>query len=1068
MPVPSNPSQLSGRAGGLPEKPPDPLGVQTRSRSRTPLKELSIRKSSNNYPEVIHAGFKLFAAADDPGLSKLGSVKPDQDSIGDIDVDNSASSNLNDSMGTDDPSSFVPASQVLNSDPMVKHGKNSAQGKPSFPDLECSGNIIFVTKDNLNDICANTAASVYEFMHKIYEGGVVAVSIKKLSQEFISSELVEAAMIAYLSRACISPEFVNIMKPFIAYHILNPVFEAKFSKLLSYEFKVKEMVDQVCLDSGKYVKRKELTGQEGIGGLLYSSDGLQSPFCSILGESVLGEIVVERQPGTGKKARSIVVDDIMEEKVNNNGSKVKQVDTQRKVVKILEAKGKSRKTAVNKDESGGDGGFQPMGSRFFALKNSLYNACFNIGRIVYGTEKPVTSRMVTKMIEVPVLNKEANEMEDDGNDAASNGSEPLTVKILKKRVCVRKSDKEILEDLKWKEQKIKEEKAELVNNVQGIELVNNDKMSGGVMMFKAGESKESTAVREKLMGIGKSSYAAATSGVKSKEFNDSIKFTPPTMMENGELVVLVEPSIVEKAKYVYNNSLYGYFVGSYVRLDFVRFNLYKMWKKFGIKDISSNGNGVFYFKFQSEGGMEEVLKAGPWIVNNIPLCLKKWEPAICLSKPEPKSVPVWVVLKNLPLELWNTEWICKVVSCIGNPITFDNATKFRCANSGGAGGFARVLVEIEVKEKFPDYVKTIYLKEGEMTNKEILIQVEYHGMPINCKHCKVFGHLYDKCSMRPMTEDEKKLHEDNQNKVGSSNGKTVNVDEDGFQQASKRFWNVRPPAKQQNNGSWQRNKGPARTNIGTQWQQSGRKVNYTQHTVVNPSTGQIHENLSGKKKDDARNIDKAGGVSYNASSGGIGKSGNFGLHQQGKFSHPKYVKVNNIGKNAVRGDQGVKIQNRFNGLEQLGEEDTMLNDVHKPEVENVPNRDKDSIPPLKEPKKIFLGVPLTVKQEAEVMVVFNKRVAPEVGVFGKWSDAQCRYFKWLCLDNDFVEGLKHMIKEDESMDEEVESETDESAKFLFKGIKGESAVRKNHAQAIGINGSVTAPVLSSPVVNSVF
>ncbi|KAK1406016.1 hypothetical protein QVD17_42273 [Tagetes erecta] len=901
-------------------------------------------------------------------------------------------------------------------------------------------------------------------MHKIYEGGVIAASIKNVSQEFISSELVEAAMLAFMSRACTSSEFVNIMKPFVSFHMLNPVFESKFGKLLSYEFKMKEDGGEDNMGNKKCVKRKDLMVHGGVGDLLYRADELQSPFCSIIGESVLGEIVIEKQPGTGKRAKSVMVDDIMDERISPGVQLEGQEKGQRRVIKILETNGKERKQSGKKAESVDDRSNKLVGGRFFALKNSLYNACFQLGKIVSGHEKSATSKMLTQVVEVPTRSKGVSEMEDDCNGFATNLNDLQSVDVVKKRVCVKKTGKEILDELKWREQKVKEGRAEVVKNTKIPEVVNKDVNPGGVMIFKAGETKEMTEERAKLMGIGKVSYAAATSGAKSKEFNDLIKYSPPAVLENGEMVVLVEPTIVEKAKTVYSNSLYGYFVGSYVRLDFVRFNLYKMWKKYGVKDISSNGNGIFYFKFQSVEGMEEVLKAGPWIVNNVPLCLNRWEPAICLSKPEPKSVPVWVVFKNLPLELWSTEWICKVASCIGKPITFDNATKFRCANSGGAGGFARVLVEVEVKDIFPESVKIIYLREGEMINKEVLIQVEYHGMPINCRHCKVFGHLFDKCSVRPMTEDEKKAHEINQKKVDSSKGKSVKVDEDGFQQPTKRFWNVRPPARQMNNGGWQRNKNQMKFGMGGQWQQSGKKFEYKQHTVVGSTSGQVYECLNEEKAEGVKSMGSYGGNASNSNGGNIGGSGNLGQHQQGKSSQQKYVKVNNKSKNVTKGDQGVKIQNRFNSLEHMGDDETDLCNLHRPDTVPISVKSVDGKPPTYEPKKLYLGVPLTVSQEAVVKAVFDKKLAPNVDIFMKWSNAQRRYFKWLCLDNNFEEGLKFMSKADELMEVEVESETDETARFLTKGVGGYSADNEDAFNDGDFDFSGSASVLGRTVV----
>lgn len=49
-----------------------------------------------------------------------------------------------------------------------------------------------------------------------------------------------------------------------------------------------------------------------------------------------------------------------------------------------------------------------------------------------------------------------------------------------------------------------------------------------------------------------------------------------------------------------------------------------MWSRFGLKEITDNGNGMNLFKFKDENGMNQVLSQGPWMVNSRPanVCAK--------------------------------------------------------------------------------------------------------------------------------------------------------------------------------------------------------------------------------------------------------------------------------------------------------------------------------------------------------------------------------------------------------------------------------------------------------------
>ena len=48
--------------------------------------------------------------------------------------------------------------------------------------------------------------------------------------------------------------------------------------------------------------------------------------------------------------------------------------------------------------------------------------------------------------------------------------------------------------------------------------------------------------------------------------------------------------------------------------------------------------------------MQGVIEDGPWLVEQKPLFVQKWEPGLCLYKPEPSRIPIWVRIFNIPLE----------------------------------------------------------------------------------------------------------------------------------------------------------------------------------------------------------------------------------------------------------------------------------------------------------------------------------------------------------------------------------------------------------------------------------
>ncbi|XP_035830787.1 uncharacterized protein LOC118480179 [Helianthus annuus] len=248
-------------------------------------------------------------------------------------------------------------------------------------------------------------------------------------------------------------------------------------------------------------------------------------------------------------------------------------------------------------------------------------------------------------------------------------------------------------------------------------------------------------------------FTASRSAVKgSEKEKDTLSYA--ATVDNGDKVAVIKPEKLAEAKKVYSAYLYGYFVGKDLPIGMVRYHLYKMWKKFGIMDISTNNNGIFFFKFRNKVGMINAVEKGPWLVNDIPLCIKKWEAGICLEKIEPSVIPLWVTIPNLSLELWNSESICSMLSCIGKPILFDKITTERCGLKEGPPGFARVLVEVGADNVLPEFVKAYYPEDDGNPAFIKEVRVAYQIKVKKCSVCKVFRHDFEACTKRILSEDE--------------------------------------------------------------------------------------------------------------------------------------------------------------------------------------------------------------------------------------------------------------------------------------------------------------------------
>jgi len=92
-------------------------------------------------------------------------------------------------------------------------------------------------------------------------------------------------------------------------------------------------------------------------------------------------------------------------------------------------------------------------------------------------------------------------------------------------------------------------------------------------------------------------------------------------------------------------------------------------QKWGVKfSYLAHESGWLVFKFESEDDLNQVFSAGPYFIFQRPLLLKVMPAFFDFGNEELNKIPVWVKLRNPPLELWNPQALGKILSKIGSPI----------------------------------------------------------------------------------------------------------------------------------------------------------------------------------------------------------------------------------------------------------------------------------------------------------------------------------------------------------------------------------------------------------------
>nr|GEZ04721.1 zinc knuckle CX2CX4HX4C [Tanacetum cinerariifolium] len=181
----------------------------------------------------------------------------------------------------------------------------------------------------------------------------------------------------------------------------------------------------------------------------------------------------------------------------------------------------------------------------------------------------------------------------------------------------------------------------------------------------------------------------------------------PTVIDDGHEYVIFDKELVNEGSRKRDLSACGYFVGYRMSIQELRYHLYRMWGKFRLKHILNNGNEVFVFKFDNLQRLS-VIDSEPWIVNNKPMVVQKWDSNVNLDRTEHKTLPLWVKLMNLPLKAWINMGLSALASRIGSPLIMDAMTTSMCNQGIGILGYAKVLVEVNADKGLVDHIDVMY------------------------------------------------------------------------------------------------------------------------------------------------------------------------------------------------------------------------------------------------------------------------------------------------------------------------------------------------------------------------
>ncbi|KAL0733085.1 hypothetical protein Bca4012_009295 [Brassica carinata] len=213
------------------------------------------------------------------------------------------------------------------------------------------------------------------------------------------------------------------------------------------------------------------------------------------------------------------------------------------------------------------------------------------------------------------------------------------------------------------------------------------------------------------------------------------KIANPTFLEDGTPVVQAPTSILLKTAEIWKDHIVAHFHGTCPPPGKIFADLNPVWEKFGdirVRMMLETSCLNFVPNVKSR---EWVLQVGYWQVDHCAVSVFPWSAEGSFQDLELRFAPTWVILKNVPTQLYSLDGISVVASAIGEQL---HTEKLRL--DPYHFGDTKVKVEIDLSVTPPHVVEV-----RDTQNNSVRIRIEYPKLPLKCCNCGKFGHLMNRC-----------------------------------------------------------------------------------------------------------------------------------------------------------------------------------------------------------------------------------------------------------------------------------------------------------------------------------
>ncbi|RID51920.1 hypothetical protein BRARA_H02553, partial [Brassica rapa] len=254
-------------------------------------------------------------------------------------------------------------------------------------------------------------------------------------------------------------------------------------------------------------------------------------------------------------------------------------------------------------------------------------------------------------------------------------------------------------------------------------------------------TKDTPLVSKETSPVTNKPVAEETPAPANKPVDEWKKGTPFTL-PSGEKCIKIPNSLIEKNKKSWESFVIGQFYSDPPAQSLIHNIVNGIWsKQYRDITVSKLEGFAFLFRIPHAGMRNHVINQRLWQIEGQTMFVANWEPGNLPEKPALTSAPIWLELRNVPLQFFNEDGLERIAGLVGHPKYLHPTT----ANKSNLE-VAKVLTIIDPREPLPEAVN-VQFDSGHICR----VTVSSPWMPPVCSHCKEIGHSIKRCPSAPIT-----------------------------------------------------------------------------------------------------------------------------------------------------------------------------------------------------------------------------------------------------------------------------------------------------------------------------